>query len=65
MNVEDCGRRCSKVLVTIPSIEYLRYDRFKRNCKNSNFRINYTLSSNMEETLYSSVLNMSLFGLKL
>ena len=50
MNVDSWSGRDNKVLVAIPSVGHLRYDKFKQNYKSSNFvnRSLDDLSNNME-----------------
>ena len=60
MNVESWSGRGNKVLVTIPPVRHLKYDRFKQNCKSSNF-VNQSLdvlSNNTEKKLSPSVINV-------
>ena len=59
MNIESWSGRANKVLVTIPSVSQLRYDKFKQNCKSFNF-VNQSLeaiSSNMKK-ISSSVIHL-------
>ena len=59
MNVESWSGRSNKVLVIIPSVGHLRCDKFRQNCKYSDF-VNQTsdkISYNIEKNVCSNVIH--------